>query len=185
MLLYATVQGLKGIIKLFAARLSKRRVPRLGGACTKDWGPPRREKRLISVQGTCSSPVPLREKDWISSVCCCSFLNVWICFKNVIVPIYWWKRCHSFIYWSQNYSFTSIFNRFHSLLRCPFSCVLMPGCSMNCRETHRDPLNLEFIPSFVCAEHSVSWILAPKFRFKEILTMKWSRKLVFSHKLHP
>lgn len=37
----------------------------------------------------------------------------------------------------------------------PFSFVLMTGCSVNCCETHRYLLHLEFIHCFICAEHSV------------------------------
>lgn len=165
MLLCAAVLGQKGILKLFAARLNKRGVRHFGGVYTKDRGPPRRGRCLNFIQGTCSSPVPLRGKDWkIESPVAAAapfffffflfFFYVRITYKQFIVPIYWWKKCHH-IYCSQNYFLTSIFNKLHCLLGCPVSFVLMPGCSLDCCETYRSPLNLEFIPYFICTEQSV------------------------------
>lgn len=167
MLLYATVQGQKGILKFFAARLNKRRVPRLGGACTKDWGASQERGMLeLHTRDLLFTRATQRKRLNLQDLLLLFFLMNEYLLKNLQFLLIGGRGVTlSFIGVRTTCSQVSS-NKFHCLLGCPVSFVLMLGCSLDCCETHRGPLNLEFIPSFICAEHSVPQILAPKFRFK-------------------
>lgn len=154
MLLYATVQGQKGILKLFAARLNEESPPAWGCLHQRLGGPPRREECLNSIQGTCSSPVPLRGKNWISSICCCSFVKCMNILRKITVPIYWWKRHHWFI--GVRTTCSQVLQQVTLSLGCPFSFVLVPGCSLNCCETHRDHFK-----SGIHSQFHMYWTFSP------------------------
>lgn len=130
-----------------------RRVPHLGGACTKDLGGlPGERNAWTPYKGLALRPCHLKTESPVSAAAL--LLNVWIFLKNIIVPIYWWKRHHSFIRVGTTCS--QVLQQVILSFGCPVSFVLMPGCSLDCCETHRDPFK-----SGIHSQFHMYWTFSP------------------------